>query len=303
MGVGGKLNPSAASSVPQLLQAYMGTRRFESSRWIHPRADRWVLDYLNHGRQLQRVGRGRPFLRPSGLAALYAPGCRYHEWEEKGRGVDESYVVFHLEGDALRAFRVVAGRKGFCHFSDPDGLVGKGLRRIAEAVFARSPGFLLRAHGLLGALLASLLEAEPSGRRQRVVRAEGRSLGRDSLRARVEALVRTHPGARLRVNDLARHVGMSPSAFAHAYPRLAGESPHRAILRLKIEAAKRLLLEDRLRVKEAAGRLGFSSEFHFSRAFKRLEGVAPRDYRSHLLRRHAGHLPPPQASRKPRSSR
>lgn len=288
MGMGGKLDPDRRQDAPQLLQAYAGASRFETSRWTHPRRDRWVLDYLNHGRQLQRVGRASPFVRPSGVAALYAPGCRYHEWQEAGTEVDESYVVFHLEGETLRAFRVLVGRAGFCHFPDPHGVIGQGLRRIAAAVFARRPGFLLLAHGTLGTLLAALLEAEPSAPRQRVVRGEGRALGRDSLRARVEALVRVHPAAHLTVDDLAGHVGMSPSAFAHAYPGLAGESPHRTILRLKIEAAKRLLLEDRLRVKEAAGRLGFSSEFHFSRAFKRLEGIAPRDYRLHLLRRHAG---------------
>ncbi|NUN94477.1 MAG: helix-turn-helix transcriptional regulator, partial [Verrucomicrobiae bacterium] len=97
--------------------------------------------------------------------------------------------------------------------------------------------------------------------------------------------LRGDPAARWNVAALARRVGMSASAFAHAYPRVAGETPHRAILRLKIEAAKKLLLDQRLRVKETAERLGFSSEFHFSRAFKRLEGVPPRDYRPALLRR------------------
>lgn len=283
--MGGQLDGTARDPGVRLVRAYTGRTRFDASRWSHPRQAAWALDYLNHGRQLQRVGKGRPFLRPSGVAALYAPGFRYHEWQEDGREVDESYVVFHLDGEARRAFRVLVGHKGFFHFADPDGAIGEALRRIAEGVFARRPGFPLRAHGLLGTLLAALLEAEPSGPHQRVVRGEGRTHGRDSLRARVEALVRARPEARLCVADLARHVGMSASAFAHAYPRLVGESPHRSILRLKIEAAKRLLFEDRLRVKETAQRLGFSSEFHFSRAFKRLEGVAPRDYRPSLLRR------------------
>lgn len=290
MGVGGQLDDAARGPGVRLVRAYTGRTRFDASRWAHPRQRAWVLDCLNHGSQLQRVGRGRPFLRPSGIAALYAPGFRYHEWQEAGQEVDESYVMFQLDASACRAFRVLVGRAGFCHFADPHGIVAETLRKIGEGVFARRPGFHLRAHGLLCAALASLLESEPSGPRQRLVRGEGGAPGRGSLRARVEALVRARPAARLRVADLARHVGMSESTFAHAYPRLAGESPHRSILRLKIEAAKRLLFEDRLRVKETAERLGFSSEFHFSRAFKRLEGVAPRHYRPSLLRRQA--VPP-----------
>jgi AraC-like DNA-binding protein len=289
MALGGQLDPSAQAPGVRLLQAYSGIARHETARWIHPRRRDWALDYLHHGRQTQRVGSGRAFVRPSGLAALYAPGCAYHEFQEAGKEVDESYVVFRLEGSARRALDRLTGRHGFCHFEDPDGTVAAALRAIAEEVFARRPGSALAAHGRLEGLLAALLAAEPKGPRRRVARAPGKVPGRGGLRARVEALLRADPGGRWSVAALARRVGMSASAFAHAYPRLAGETPHRAILRLKIEAAKGLLLGERLRVKEAAERLGFSSEFHFSRAFKRLEGVAPRDYRPTLLRlRNAG---------------
>ena len=44
----------------------------------------------------------------------------------------------------------------------------------------------------------------------------------------------------IRVPDVARHVGLSATALAHAYSPLAGESPLRTIQRLKIDAAKRL---------------------------------------------------------------
>jgi AraC-like DNA-binding protein len=86
---------------------------------------------------------------------------------------------------------------------------------------------------------------------------------------------------------------MSTSAFAHAYPRLAGESPYCTVRRLKLEAAKRFLLQDGLSVKECAERLGFSSEFHFSRLFKRLEGLSPTRYR-HVLTEKTGLAAPPR---------
>jgi len=87
---------------------------------------------------------------------------------------------------------------------------------------------------------------------------------------------------------------MSVSAFAHAYPRRAGESPNRTVRRLKLEAAKRFLLQDGLNVKECAERLGFSSEFHFSRLFKRVEGMSPSDYRRALMEKLLGGSAPPR---------
>jgi AraC-like DNA-binding protein len=96
--------------------------------------------------------------------------------------------------------------------------------------------------------------------------------------ARVECYIREHITRPVRVADLARHVNLSVSSFAHAYSALTDESPYQTVSRLKIEAAKRLLLQEGLNVKETALRLGYSSEFHMSRAFKRLEGVSPKQH-------------------------
>jgi AraC-like DNA-binding protein len=99
-----------------------------------------------------------------------------------------------------------------------------------------------------------------------------------SLPQQVAAFLDAHLEQPLAVADLAAAVGMSESAFAHAYPRAAGETPYQAILRSKITAAKRLLISDGLSVKTTARALGFSTEFNFSRAFKRVEGMAPSHY-------------------------
>jgi transcriptional regulator GlxA family with amidase domain len=50
-------------------------------------------------------------------------------------------------------------------------------------------------------------------------------------------------------------------------------------LRLKMETARYLLYATVEPVKSIAARLGFWDEFHFSRTFRRLSGVSPREYR------------------------
>ena len=85
MGVGGQIDGAAREPGVRLVKAYTGLTRFDATRWTHPRQDAWVLDCLNHGRQLQRAGKGRPFLRPSGVAALYAPALSSQPPETAGR--------------------------------------------------------------------------------------------------------------------------------------------------------------------------------------------------------------------------
>ena len=46
----------------------------------------------------------------------------------------------------------------------------------------------------------------------------------------------------------------------------------------KIEAAKKMLSESDLKIYEVSDILGFESAFYFSRVFKKITGLAPRDY-------------------------
>lgn len=275
MGIGGRIGSREQSLQARLVRAYTGVTRFHATGWRHLRWKFWVLDYLNHGQQPQRVGGGRKFTRLSGVAALYRPDARYHEWQQAGASLDESYLLFRLTGEMETAFRALTSRAGFCHFRDPDLLLGDRLRRIGELLFHRRPGFQWLAQGAFLELLGLLMTAQSVATRLRVV-----TSARDGndLPARVERYIRDHIAGPVRVADLARHMNLSVSVFAHAYPALAGESPYRTVARLKIEAAKRLMLQDGLSVKETAHRLGYSSEFQLSRAFKRLEGVAPTQY-------------------------
>lgn len=278
MGIGGRITSREQSLQARLVRAYTGRTRFCATDWRHLRWKFWVLDYLNHGQQLQRIGGGRKFTRLSSVAALYRPGARYHEWQEAGGSLDESYLLFRLTGGMEDVFKGLTGRGGCCHFRDPDQLIGDRLRRIGELLFHRRPGFRWLAQGAFLELIGLLITAQPLAVRLRVVKTAGESGGGNDLPARVECYIRDHIAGSVRVADLARHMNLSVSVFAHAYPALAGEPPYRTVARLKIETAKRLMLHDGLSVKETAHRLGYSSEFQLSRAFKRLEGVAPTQY-------------------------
>lgn len=83
----------------------------------------------------------------------------------------------------------------------------------------------------------------------------------------------------LRVERLADYMRMSPRTFARAYRAKCGATPAKAVETLRLEAARRLLESGNIPVKRIATLAGLSDEQTLRRAFVRVFGVAPADYR------------------------
>jgi AraC-like DNA-binding protein len=81
------------------------------------------------------------------------------------------------------------------------------------------------------------------------------------------------------LSQLARHAGLSPSRFSFLFKRLTGFPPVEYYIRIRIQEACRLLDTTALSVKEIAEQLGFDDPYYFSRSFKKIVGLAPRNYR------------------------
>lgn len=79
-----------------------------------------------------------------------------------------------------------------------------------------------------------------------------------------------------RVEALAKHVGLSPSAFHLHFKALTGLSPLQYQKRFRLQEARRLMLSDGLEAAEAAFRVGYESPSQFGREYRRLFGAPPR---------------------------
>lgn len=77
------------------------------------------------------------------------------------------------------------------------------------------------------------------------------------------------------VDSLAATAAMSRSAYAARFRDIVGESPMQYVTRWRMNIAQMWLKEKRMSIDEMASRLGYNSEAAFSRAFKRITGVAP----------------------------
>ncbi len=94
--------------------------------------------------------------------------------------------------------------------------------------------------------------------------------------ARAIRWLRDHFAEPLRIESLAKHVGMSPSAFHLHFKHVTALSPLQYQKRLRLQEARRLMLGKGLDAGEAAFRVGYESPSQFSREYRRTFGAPPR---------------------------
>jgi len=81
------------------------------------------------------------------------------------------------------------------------------------------------------------------------------------------------------VEDLTRVAHMSQSTLFRTFQQILGRSPIDHLLHLRIDKATQLLARTRLRVGEVSAAVGFNDSNYFTRQFRQITGLSPRDYR------------------------
>lgn len=92
--------------------------------------------------------------------------------------------------------------------------------------------------------------------------------------------VRHQADATLEIGELAAMIGRSEGSFTRSFHKVFHQSPKQYLQRELYIRAAQLLLDPGATVKSVAAELKFSSEFYFSRFFKRLSGISPLEYRN-----------------------
>ena len=153
----------------------------------------------------------------------------------------------------------------------------KTLELLASEVNASTPGSEVAVRHLADLLLIQALRAHLTGR-------EGSGTGW------LHALADSHIGAALNsmhkriehpwtVASLASEAGMSRSAFAQRFKELMSESPLEYLTRWRMYRGSDLLRESDRKLADVAQAVGYDSDGAFHRAFKRVLGIAPGEYR------------------------
>ena len=79
----------------------------------------------------------------------------------------------------------------------------------------------------------------------------------------------------VRIEDVARELGMSVSGFHAHFKAATALSPLQFQKQLRLQEARRLMLAENLDAAEAGYRVGYDDASHFSREYKRCFGEPP----------------------------
>lgn len=234
-------------------------------------------DYSDNLSRIYLIEKGRGWLRYRGREIVLRPGLLYlipagtvfsYGCDDR---LDQHWVHFSatlLDGCPL--FDLVEPECAVI----PDNLGQTALwfRRLEVLLADRSPRSQLEKTGILFLLLAPFLASvEP-----------GMSVARQNARLRFRAtldLIDAHLSGPLRIRDLARAAHLERTYFSRVFRQCLGVGPAEYIMRRRVERAKARLWGTEDPLSAVAESLGFSDAFHFSKCFKRLTGMTPRDFR------------------------
>ncbi|HEX8846689.1 MAG TPA: AraC family transcriptional regulator [Pyrinomonadaceae bacterium] len=134
-----------------------------------------------------------------------------------------------------------------------------GEQRILAPLIKREIVYRLLAGGE-GARLGHLV-ASSRGDTRRVSRAIGR--------------LREHYNEPLKIEEIARAMGMSVSGFHHHFKSVTSMSPLQFQKQIRLQEARRLMLGEDLDAASAGHRVGYEDPAYFSRDYKKLFGAPP----------------------------
>ena len=96
--------------------------------------------------------------------------------------------------------------------------------------------------------------------------------------AQVQQYIRDHLAERLTLNDVAAVFNFSPNYLSQLFAQSSKSGFVEFVTATRIAAAKELMATTDMKIYEISNRVGFESAFYFSKVFKKLEGVSPREY-------------------------
>lgn len=86
------------------------------------------------------------------------------------------------------------------------------------------------------------------------------------------------------IEEIAAFCGLNRSYFGKIFRETMGESPKTFLMNYRMTRAAQLLKETKLTVAEIGAMVSYENQLHFSRAFKNVHGISPREYRAtHFL--------------------
>ena len=189
-------------------------------------------------------------------------------------GTDSGFEALwiHFDGPMARSFyeTIVSGKGSLLYPAHPDA-IHRSLYDIYDTFRSRAPIAEDQISGTITNILTDLLSSEKtqqvSGQTQ---------IGISEAISHINKYFYKP----ITLQELADIAALSPYYFSRVFARETGMTPHKYLISTRMANAKFLLKTSLMSVKEVAFHSGFSDESGFCTAFKKQEGMTPKEYRS-----------------------
>ena len=95
-----------------------------------------------------------------------------------------------------------------------------------------------------------------------------------------QGYIQEHHAQRLSLQDVADHCYVSQWHLSKLLNRHLGQTFYDLLNAVRVQQAKKLMEDPALRISEVAEQVGYADTAHFSRVFKRLEGISAAEWRN-----------------------
>ncbi|PIQ26889.1 hypothetical protein COW36_15950 [bacterium (Candidatus Blackallbacteria) CG17_big_fil_post_rev_8_21_14_2_50_48_46] len=92
-------------------------------------------------------------------------------------------------------------------------------------------------------------------------------------------LMHAHPDKDWSLESLAETVGLSRTGFANKFRKILGDTPLHYLTELRMQKAMAALADSTLSLEKIAHTVGYQDAFGFSKSFKKMVGLSPREFR------------------------
>lgn len=151
---------------------------------------------------------------------------------------------------------------------------GEELLQNMLLLFRSKEEFRLRATGYLYLFVDSLIRTSKFKKQ-----APGEGKSSESYVWSAVRYIEQNYFRHISVEELARHCWLDRSYFGKVFKSVTGQSPQRYLISFRMERAAEELTGGNASIGDVGAAVGYPNLLHFSRAFKGVYGISPREYR------------------------
>lgn len=227
---------------------------------------KYALVYLVSGEGIYRDVNGFESEIKPGNVILVTPTLGHQYGPVKDQNWEEFYFVFDgVMFDDLYRHKILSELNPIGSLM-PVHLWSNRIKALMEKYFVSEPEMTFSLLTEIQLLMANAITKEP------IQEANDWS-------TQTEMFIKNHLFETIDFESLAKDMSLGYENFRKLFKQEFGMPPTQYQLSLIMEKACKLLAEENLSIKDTAREVNFCDEFHFSKQFKKMVGVSPKEYK------------------------